>query len=126
VLLRAGSGFAREALMAWCEANRVDFLFGLARNARLLEEIAPDLTMAEVEAARVGKPARRFRDLRWSPLDSWSRQRRGSRPSCVDAPCGSRYSSTAAVTESTGAVMCPPSDAAVMAAGPDELRGASA
>src|SRR5215213_2100628 len=27
VLLRADSGFARDALMAWCEANRVDFLF---------------------------------------------------------------------------------------------------
>src|ERR1700683_4298294 len=40
ILLRADSGFAREALMAWCEANRVDFVFGLARNARLVEEIA--------------------------------------------------------------------------------------
>jgi hypothetical protein len=32
ILLRADSGFACEALMAWCEANRVDYLFGLARN----------------------------------------------------------------------------------------------
>src|SRR3954451_19563088 len=31
ILLRADSGFAREALMAWCEHNRVDFVFGLAR-----------------------------------------------------------------------------------------------
>jgi hypothetical protein len=29
-LLRADSGFAREALMAWCENNGVDFLFGLS------------------------------------------------------------------------------------------------
>jgi hypothetical protein len=43
ILLRADSGFAREALMAWCEANRVDFVFGLARNARLVEEISIDL-----------------------------------------------------------------------------------
>ena len=35
VLLRADSGFARGALMAWCEDNDVDFLFGLAKNARL-------------------------------------------------------------------------------------------
>jgi hypothetical protein len=42
-LLRADSGFAREALMAWCEANRVDFVFGLARNLRLAEELAIDL-----------------------------------------------------------------------------------
>src|ERR1700760_3355412 len=33
ILLRADSGFAREALMAWCETNGVDFLFGLAKNA---------------------------------------------------------------------------------------------
>ena len=76
VLLRADSGFARETLMAWCEANRVDFLFGLARNARLVEEIAIDLAWAEDEATRTGQPARRFRDFRWSTLDSWSRPRR--------------------------------------------------
>ncbi len=76
VLLRADSGFAREALMAWCEANRVDFLFGLARNARLVEEIAIDLAWAEEEAIRTDRPARRFRDFRWSTLDSWSRRRR--------------------------------------------------
>ena len=33
VLLRADSGFARDALMAWCENNGVDFLFGLAKSA---------------------------------------------------------------------------------------------
>jgi hypothetical protein len=76
ILLRADSGFAREALMAWCEANRVDFVFGLARNARLVEELAIDLAWAEEEASRTGQPARRFRDFRWSTLDSWSRRRR--------------------------------------------------
>jgi len=29
--------------MAWCEANRVDFLFGLARNERLEQAIKPEL-----------------------------------------------------------------------------------
>ena len=43
ILLRGDSGFAREALMAWCEANRVDYLFGLARNARLEAEIKTEL-----------------------------------------------------------------------------------
>ena len=76
IWLRADSGFAREALMAWCEANRVDFVFGLARNARLVEELAIDLAWAEDEATRTGQPARRFRDFRWSTLDSWSRRRR--------------------------------------------------
>ena len=76
ILLRADSGFAREALMAWCEANRVDFVFGLARNPRLVEEISIDLAWAEDDAARTGQSARRYKDFRWSTLDSWSRRRR--------------------------------------------------
>ena len=76
ILLRADSGFAREALMAWCEQNRVDYVFGLARNSRLVEEIAVDLIQAEDEAARTGRPARRFKDFRYATLDSWSRRRR--------------------------------------------------
>jgi hypothetical protein len=76
ILLRADSGFVREAIMAWCEAHRVDFVFGLARNPRLVEELAIDLAWAEEEAAHTGRSARRFRDFRWSTLDSWSRRRR--------------------------------------------------
>ena len=76
ILLRADFGFAREALMAWCEQNRVDFVFGLARNARLVDEIYVELAQAEEEAKRTGKPARRFKDFRYATLDSWSRRRR--------------------------------------------------
>jgi hypothetical protein len=76
VLLRADSGFAREGLMAWCEANRVDYVFGLARNSRLVEQLYLDLAWAEEEAARTGQPARRFADFRWTTRDSWSRRRR--------------------------------------------------
>jgi Transposase DDE domain group 1 len=76
ILLRGDSGFAREALMAWCEANRVDYLFGLARNERLEEAIKAELLMAAVESVRTGKSARCFRDFMWSTLDSWSRNRR--------------------------------------------------
>ena len=76
ILLRADSGFAREALMVWCEQKRVDFVFGLARNPRLVGEIAIELIQAEGEAERTGKPARRYKDFRWATLDSWSRRRR--------------------------------------------------
>jgi Transposase DDE domain group 1 len=76
ILLRADSGFAREALMAWCEMNQVDFVFGLARNARLVEEISVELLQAEAEASATGKPARHFKDFRYATLDSWSRRRR--------------------------------------------------
>ena len=35
IIVRADSGFARDALMAWCEAHGVDYVLGLARNERL-------------------------------------------------------------------------------------------
>src|SRR5690242_5138735 len=76
ILLRGDSGFAREALMAWCEANRVDFLFGLARNERLEAAIKDELRQASLDSLQTGKPARRFKDFMWSTLDSWSRHRR--------------------------------------------------
>jgi hypothetical protein len=76
VLLRGDSGFAREALMAWCEANRVDFLFGLARNERLEQAISTELMLAKFDSLRTGGSARRFKDFTWSTLDSWSRNRR--------------------------------------------------
>jgi hypothetical protein len=76
IVLRADSGFAREALMKWCELNGVDFLFGLAKNERLVGEIAAELAAAEEESKASGQPARRFKEFSWSTRDSWSRQRR--------------------------------------------------
>jgi Transposase DDE domain group 1 len=74
ILLRADSGFARDELMTWCETNGVDFVFGLARNERLVGAIAEDLAAAESLAQ--GGPARRFADFLWRTRDSWSRERR--------------------------------------------------
>jgi Transposase DDE domain group 1 len=76
ILLRGDSGFAREALMAWCEVNRVDYLFGLARNERLEETIKAELIAATIDSLRSGKPARRFKDFSYATLNSWSRERR--------------------------------------------------
>lgn len=86
IVLRADSGFAREALMAWCEDNRVDYVFGLARNKRLEQRLADALdearrlseetTSQAATQEASGKPARVFRDFPWSTRDSWSRRRR--------------------------------------------------
>jgi hypothetical protein len=76
ILLRADSGFAREDLMAWCEKNKVDYLFGLAKNSRLIEKIEPELAQAEKISGRTKRPARRFKDFMWTTLDSWGRRRR--------------------------------------------------
>jgi Transposase DDE domain group 1 len=65
ILLRADSGFAREELMAWCEANGVHFLFGLAKTDRLIAEINAELEGAAAQSRRTGKPARRLKDFRW-------------------------------------------------------------
>lgn len=76
IVLRADSGFAREELMKWCEQANVDYIFGLARNARLVQEIAPEMAEAEAEARQTGKPARRFKEFQWTTLKSWSARRR--------------------------------------------------
>ena len=64
ILVRADSAFAREELMAWCETNGVHFLFGLAKNDRLIAEIKTELDQAAVQSRHTGKPARRFKDFR--------------------------------------------------------------
>jgi hypothetical protein len=76
IVLRADSGFARDALMGWCEVNGVDYLFGLAKNERLVAEIAAELAAAEEESKASGQPARRFKEFHWTTRESWSRQRR--------------------------------------------------
>jgi hypothetical protein len=76
ILLRADSGFARDELMAWCEAHGVDYVFGLARNERLVGAIADELALAEAESLAQGGAVRRFADFPWRTLDSWSRTRR--------------------------------------------------
>jgi len=76
ILVRADSGFARDDLMAWCEANGVHFLFGLAKNERLVAKIASELEWAEAKSRRTGKPARLFKEFGWRTVRSWSRKRR--------------------------------------------------
>jgi len=76
IILRADSGFAREALMAWCEAHGVDYLFGLAKNKRLIRAIGAELAAAKAESEATAKPARHFKDLTWSTRRSWSCERR--------------------------------------------------
>jgi hypothetical protein len=76
ILVRADSGFARDDLMAWCEANDVHFVLGLAKNDRLIAEIKDELAAAEKTSRRTGKPARRFKQFKWTTRRSWSRKRR--------------------------------------------------
>jgi hypothetical protein len=78
LILRADSGFARDELMAWCEQSGIDFVFGLARNARLEAMIETDLQLVRAVSLeeREGAPVRAYRELRYRTLDSWTRERR--------------------------------------------------
>jgi Transposase DDE domain group 1 len=76
IVIRADSGFCRDDLMSWCEANDVHFVLGLARNERLVGEIATELSRAEATGHATGRPARVFKDFAWSTRESWSRSRR--------------------------------------------------
>ncbi len=76
ITLRADSGFARDNLMTWCEANQVDFVFGLARNRRLETLLNDELAQAKTLCEQSGKPARVFKDFRYQALVTWSRERR--------------------------------------------------
>jgi hypothetical protein len=76
IALRADSGFARDELMTWCEEHDVDYVFGLARNARLEAMIQPDLAAAKAESEEKQHAVRLYRELRYRTRASWSRERR--------------------------------------------------
>jgi Transposase DDE domain group 1 len=76
ITVRADSGFCRDPIMTWCEANNVDYVLGLAQNPRLLALITAEQEQARLEFERTKQPARVFAELQYRTLDSWSRARR--------------------------------------------------
>jgi hypothetical protein len=76
IILRGDGGFCRDHLLSWCEENRVDYVFGLAKNKRLLKVIGHELHLAQQEFQATGKAARQFKDFEYRTKKSWSRPRR--------------------------------------------------
>ena len=78
IIVRADSGFAREAIMAWCEAHEVFYCFGLARNERLGELLRSNFEalQAQIEEGKVETPCRSFTEFEYSTLNSWTKARR--------------------------------------------------
>lgn len=78
IIVRADSGFAREAIMAWCEENGVFYCLGLARNDRLVELLGThfEALEAQIKEGKVETPCRSFTEFEYSTLDSWSKARR--------------------------------------------------
>ena len=78
IVVRGDSGFARDAIMAWCEAQpEVYYCLGLARNARLEALLAPALAAARAQHCLCGGAAvRRFAELSYRTLETWACARR--------------------------------------------------
>lgn len=76
IILRADSGFAREAILSWCEANDVFYVTGLAKNAVLLRHLDPAMFRAKADACVRGGWCVRFCEFEYRTATSWSRARR--------------------------------------------------
>jgi len=76
ILVRGDSGFCREPILAWCEENSVDYVFGMAKNERLLSEIVGELDEAKGQWERTRQSARLFKEFSYATRESWSRCRR--------------------------------------------------
>lgn len=78
IILRADSGFARDEIMSWCESqdSPVHYVFGLAKNSRLLAEVGAELEQARECWQHTGRASRVFKDFRYQTRDTWSAERR--------------------------------------------------
>lgn len=104
ILVRGDSGFCREAIMSWCEQNRVDYLFGLAKNERLLAEITGELQQAKSQWEQTRRPARVFHEFSYATRESWSRSRRViAKAEHLDKGANPRFVVTSLPAEQTGA-----------------------
>jgi hypothetical protein len=78
IIVRADSGFCREEIMAWCEAQqpKVFFCLGLARNSRLRDLSDDKFARVREQAILCGGVARGFTEFQYQTLKSWTRSRR--------------------------------------------------
>ena len=76
ILLRADSGFCCDEILSWCEANAVDYVIGLVKNARLRRRIQRRMKLARRRFSKTGKAAWAFGDFRYRTRTSWSQRRR--------------------------------------------------
>ena len=75
IIVRADSGFCRQRLMRWCEANAVGYVLGIARNARLQAMVAlVELALADRYEA-TGLKQREIGEFTYA-ADTWQIERR--------------------------------------------------
>ena len=76
ITFRGDSHYGRKEVMAWCEQNDITYIFGLASNKVLAEQVFPTLDACCVRRALA--QAEKVRDFTWTryAAKSWSRARR--------------------------------------------------
>jgi len=77
IIVRGDSGFCRDQIMRYCEHNRqLDYVFGLAKNSRLIKAIETEMAQAQQIHQSTQQPARVFKDFRYRTRKSWWCERR--------------------------------------------------
>ena len=76
IVVRGDSAYSREEIMAWCESEGIDYIFGLASNARLVRMSIATQEKALADYELLQQPVTWYRSLHYKTLDSWSRFRR--------------------------------------------------
>jgi hypothetical protein len=74
IIIRGDSGFCRWKMLRWCERHDVDYIIGLARNARLEAMSAPLMEEARARFEQSGQKQRHFQWLRYAAA-TWDKER---------------------------------------------------
>lgn len=75
IIFRGDSGFCRWRLLRWCEQNKVHYLVGLARNARVQALAQGFIEQSEKEFAAKQQKQRLFGEANYA-ADTWDKERR--------------------------------------------------
>ena len=76
IIVRGDSGFCREDLLSWCEAQSIEYVLGVPKNSRLKAIIAEEMAQARSQYEATEQAARVFKDFRYQTRTSWSCERR--------------------------------------------------
>ena len=75
IIFRGDSGFCRWKMLRWCDRHQVDYIVGIAKNARLKAKIATLITDAEKLYKETGTKARLFDEIHYK-AGAWDKPRR--------------------------------------------------
>jgi len=76
IVIRGDSGFCRDEIMTFCENNGVEYVLGLAKNARLVRAIGGELHRVKAVFEQTGAASRIFSEFFYRTKKTWSLSRR--------------------------------------------------